>query len=108
MDKMLLGKELSECVHRTSKMLANMVQAYNIILGQCTTFTRLKLDSFNGWEATLENADQIILVKGIKGLIFKHDVAEYFCTGMRSALRGFLDLHQGGMSVTEYHKWWTA
>ena len=34
MDKMLLGKELSECVHRTSKMLENMVQAYNVILGQ--------------------------------------------------------------------------
>ena len=28
--------------------------------------------------------------------------------GMRSALRRLLNLHQGGMTVTEYHKWWTA
>ena len=44
----------------------------------------------------------------IKGLIFKQNDAEYFYTGMRSELRGFLNLHQGEMLATEYHIRWTA
>ena len=51
-DNMLLGKELSEWVHGTRKMLANMGQAYNIILVQCMAFTRSKLESLIGWEET--------------------------------------------------------
>ena len=33
-NKMLLMKYLSDCVHCTRKLSANMGQAYNIILGQ--------------------------------------------------------------------------
>ena len=32
-DNMLLGKQLSEWVSQTSKLLENMGQAYNVILG---------------------------------------------------------------------------
>ena len=42
-DNMLLGKQLSEWVSQTSKLLENMGQAYNVILGQSTAFTRLKI-----------------------------------------------------------------
>ena len=41
-------------------------------------------------------------------MIFKHDNADYFHTGMPSAFREFLNLHQGGILVTEYHERWTA
>ena len=85
-----------------------MVQAYNAIVVQCTTFTRLKIGSLSSWAVTSEKYDLIVRMKGIKGLIFKHDDAKYFYTGMRSALRGFLNLCQGGMLGTEYHKWWTS
>ena len=47
-------------------------------------------------------------MKGIKGLIFRNNDTKYFCMGMRSDLHGFLNLHQGGMTVTDYHKWRTA
>ena len=47
-------------------------------------------------------------MKRIKGIIFKHDNTEYFYTGMRSDLRGFLNLHQGGMNLMEYHGHWTT
>ena len=47
-------------------------------------------------------------MKGIKVLIFRHDDTKYFYMGMHSDLHIFLDLHQGGMSVTEYHEQWTA
>ena len=46
-------------------------------------------------------------MKGIKGITFIHDDTEYFYTGMRSALRGFLKLHQRGMNMMEYHECWT-
>ena len=49
-DKMLLGNQLSEWVSRTSNLSANMGQAYNMILGQGTTFTRSKLKSLKGWK----------------------------------------------------------
>ena len=49
LDKMLLGKEMLEWVHRTRNILANMGHAYNSILGQCTIFTRSKLDSLCVW-----------------------------------------------------------
>ena len=49
-DKMILGKELSEWVQRTSKILVNMRQLYIIIVGQRTIFTRWKLDSLKCWE----------------------------------------------------------
>ena len=47
-------------------------------------------------------------MKGINGLIFKHDDTEYFYTVMQSALCRFLNIHQGGVTVTESHKHWTA
>ena len=56
----------------------------------------------------LESSDQIALMKGIKGLIFCHDDTEYFYTGMHLDLRGFLNLNQVGMTMTEYHWRWTA
>ena len=56
----------------------------------------------------MENSDLIVLVKGIKGLLFKHDNGEYCYTGIRSALRGFPNLHQGRMTVIEYHEQWTS
>ena len=80
-----------------------MGQVYNFILGQSKTFTRSKIESLKGWEARLENSDLIALIKGIRGLIFKNYNMEYFYTGMRLALNGFLNLHQGGVTVTEYH-----
>ena len=40
-------------------------------------------------------------MKGITGLIFKIFDAKYFYTGMRSALRVFMNLHQGEMTVAE-------
>ena len=48
------------------------------------------------------------MVKGIKGLIFRHDDTKYFYMGMCSDLHGFLNLYQGGVTVTEYHNRWTA
>ena len=69
-DKMILDKELSEWVSQTSKLSSNMGQAYNVILGKITTFTRSNLKSLKGWEAMLESLDLIALMKGIKGLIF--------------------------------------
>ena len=51
----------------------------------------------------LESSDQIALMKRIKGLIFCHDDTEYFYTGMHLDLRGFLNLNQVGMTMTEYH-----
>ena len=49
-EKMLLGKQLSERVLWTSKLSENMGQAYNVILGQIMTFTRSNLESLKGWE----------------------------------------------------------
>ena len=89
-------------------MSANMGQSYNIILGQFMNFARLKLGSLSGWEAPSENSNIIFLVKGIKGLIFKHKNVNYLYTGIRSTLRGFLNLHQGVMLVTEYHNHWIS
>ena len=51
-ERMLLRKELLEWVNIISNLLVNMGQAYNFILVHCTTFIRLKLESFSGWEAT--------------------------------------------------------
>ena len=39
-DKMLLGKELSGWVQRTSKLSENMGRVYNLIIGKCMTLTR--------------------------------------------------------------------
>ena len=47
------------------------------------------------------NSDLISFMKGITGLIFKNVDAKYFYTGMRSALRVFMNLHQGEMTVAE-------
>ena len=103
-EKMLLGKQLSEWLSRTSKLSSNMGQAYNVILRKSTTFIRAKLESLKGWDSMSESSDLIALMKGIKGLILWHDDTEYFYMGMRSSLRGFLNLHQGGVTVTEYLK----
>ena len=73
-----------------------MGQAYNVILRQSMNLTRSKLESLKRWGAMLESSDLIALMKSIKGLIFRHDGTEYFYMGMRSSLRGFLNLHQGG------------
>ena len=43
------------------------------------------------------------MVKGIKGLIFRHDDTKYFYMGMRLDLYGFLNLHQRGATMTEYY-----
>ena len=85
-----------------------MGQAYNVILGQSMTFTRSNIESLKGWEAMLESSEMISLMKGIKGIIFQNNDTDYFYTGMCSDLRGFLNLHQGGVTVTEYHERWTA
>ena len=53
--------------------MANIGQAYNVIIRQSMNFARLKLENFKGWEAMSENSDLIALIKGIKGLIFKHN-----------------------------------
>ena len=55
-----------------------------------------------------DSSEPISLMKGIKGLIFRHDDTDYFYMGMRSALCGFLNLHKGGIAMAEYHKCWTA
>ena len=38
--KMILGKELSGWVQRTSKLSENMGRVYNLIIGKCMTLTR--------------------------------------------------------------------
>ena len=48
-EKILLGKQLLVWLSRTSKLLANMGQAYNVILGQSTTFNTSNLESLKGW-----------------------------------------------------------
>ena len=53
-DKMITSKQLSEWVPQTSKLSANMGQAYNVILGQSTTFARSKIDSIKVWDAMSE------------------------------------------------------
>ena len=58
-DNMLLVKQLLAWVYRTSNLSANMFQAYNVILGQSTTFTSSKLKSLKGWEAMSESLDLI-------------------------------------------------
>ena len=107
-DKMLLGKQLSEWVSQTSKLSVNMGKLYNVILRQSMTFNRSKIESLKGWEAMSESLYLIALMKGIKGLIFRNDDTKYLYMGMRSDLHGFLNLHQGGMTVTEYHTRWTT
>ena len=102
-DKMLLGKELSKWLHRTNKLSENVRQAYTVILGQRTTFTRSNIEILRGWEDMSENLYMIALMKEIKGLILNHDNMEYFYTGMQPSLRGFLDLQQGRMTVTDCH-----
>ena len=82
-DNMLLVKQLSEWLSRTSKLSENMVQAYNAILGHSTTFTRLKLEVLKGCEAISESSYLIAPMKGIKGLIFRNDDTKYFYMGMR-------------------------
>ena len=86
-----------------SKLSENMRQAYNVILGKSTTFTRSKLESLKGWKAMLDSSDLIALMKGIKGLNFRHGDTKNFYMGMRSDLRGFLNLYQRGVTVAEYH-----
>ena len=85
-----------------------MEQAYIVILRQSSTFTRSNIESLKGWEAMLESLELIALMKGIKGLILRHENTEYLYMGIRSSLRGFLNLHQGGTTVTEYQYKWTA
>ena len=85
-----------------------MGQEYNVILGQSLTFARSKIESLKGWEAMLESSDLLSPMKVIEVLVFRHDDTKYFYMGMRSDLRGFLNLHQGGVTVTEYHERWTA
>lgn len=72
-NKILLGKELPEWVHRTSKLSINTENLYNIIPGQRMSFTRSKLEILKGWEEILESLDVISLLEGTKGLLFKHD-----------------------------------
>ena len=107
-DKMLIGKELPEWVHRTIKLSEKMVHEYKVLLGKCMNFTRLKLEILKGLEETSNKSDLFSLMKGINGLIFKHENAEYFYTGMQLELRVFLDLNQGGITVMEYHVRWTT
>ena len=85
-----------------------MGQEYNVILRQSMNFTRSKLESLKVWEAMSERSELIALMKGVKGLIFLHNYTDYLYMGMRSDLHGFLNLHQGGMTVMEYHAWWTS
>lgn len=85
-----------------------MGQAYNVILGRSTTFTRSNLEILKGWEAMSEISDLIDLMKGFKVLIFRNDDTEHFYMGTRLALRGLLNLHQVGMTMMEYHGRWTA
>ena len=54
--------------------------------------TRLNLESLKRWELMSKNSGMISLMKGIKGLIFKHDNTEYFCTSMRLDIHVFLNL----------------
>ena len=54
-----------------------MGKSYTVILGECTTFTRSKLESLKSWEEKSEKSDLISLMKGITGLIFNQDDVEY-------------------------------
>ena len=69
---------------------------------------RVETQEPSGWATTLKNYDIIVLMKGIKGLIFKHADADYLYTRMRSALRAFLNLQQGGIFVADYPEQWTT
>ena len=48
----------------------------------------------------MENLDLIDLIKGIKGLFLRHDDTGYFYIRMRSALQGFLNMQEVGMTIT--------
>ena len=48
------------------KIRANMGRSYNVIMGQCTAFTRSKIDNLSGWDVTSEISDLTFLIKGIK------------------------------------------
>ena len=74
-----------------------------MVLGQCTDYLRLKLESQEKWEKTSNERDLIALISSVKSLAHKYDEdTEFHHVVYHTFVRQFMLFKQGDSSNSEY------
>ena len=90
--EMILSQEVKEYVSRQNKYRDNISKAYALILGQCTTGLRNKLEARKDWE-DMENKP-IKLLKAIKEITHNYQDSRYPIASISKAIKTVMNIHQ--------------
>ena len=88
--EMILSQEVREYVSRQSKYRDNMSKAYALILGQCTTGLKNKLEARKDWE-DMENKP-IKLLKAIKEITHNYQDSRFPIASIFKAIKTVMKL----------------
>ena len=98
-------KMLSMAVKQEYLLHANLQKAYALVLRQCTELLQSKLKQHADWAMLQCDQDVLSLLKVIKGICYKFEDQKYMPLALDNAKHALYNLHQGGMSCSDYLEW---
>ena len=94
-EKMIIQQEVRDYVLRRNKFEDNMYKAFGLILGQCTTRLKNKLEAKKDWKVIKDKGDPIQLLTAIKEITQNFQDSKYPIATVHKAITDFFMIKQG-------------
>jgi hypothetical protein len=93
-EKLVAVQELKDWSELKSRYVAGLKQASGLILGQCTTGLKSKLERRKDWEKERGSHNPVAILKAIREVTYSTEEHEYPLISMHRALMGLLNCTQ--------------
>lgn len=91
----MLDKQLDGVVKRQSQLEENLRRCFPIVVGQCTDYTRAKLEATTGWEALEDTLDLMGLLKVLKEIMCRFEDHKYDVLALHWSIKRLYTFRQG-------------
>lgn len=95
------SKKIDAWAKREEQMDKNTRKAYSVPLGQCTEFTKAKLEGLKGWDAMDSRFNLIALLKAVIEFICKFEEQKYDVFAMQTAMHRFYVFRQSQQMINK-------
>ena len=105
-DEEIFKQEISAYVKTRTKIKSNRQNAFSLIWGQCSDAIRARIESETGYEAMVEDADLVTLLKKIQTVMFNFQTHKYKPLAVfESKLRSMRFRQQPNQPLSEYYNY---
>ena len=100
--KLVINNDVMTWINSKAQLDTNMGQAFNIILGQGTDYTKSTLTGLSNWTKPDTDSNLLKLINFLKGVVLIHDELKYHHMSFQEIVHKFHNMFQNNSSDSEY------